>query len=401
MDGLDRARRVETDAAAMSTRAAVVVPARRHALAVSVDNVSPSWFTSVMGTGILALAATLSPIALPGLRGVGVALWLADTALLAALLLLWAMQALRHPHRIAASLHDPAVAQTWGAPPMACFTIATGFLVIGAPLFGTARCLPYAEALWLLGVAGSLFSILSMPYLMFTRHEVSTETTYGSWLLPVVPPIVASVPGALLASRWPVALRADMLALTYALWGMGIILSGIIIVLFYARLAYHKVPAGALVTTLWLVVGPLGQSIAGINALGTAASAVWPTLGPALGAAGIIYGLPVWGFGLYWLTLAILMTVRTARRHLPFTLGWWAFTFPVGVLTTGTYALYARTHASLFAAAGLLLLALLATMWALVAAHTVRHSLRHVAVTAPSPSPVAPSVPVLDASLAL
>lgn len=353
-------------------------------ITLSIQQVGPGWFTSVMGTGILALCATLSPVHLPLLSRLGTVLWLADVALLAALLALWMAHALRHPGLLVASLHDAAVAQAWGAPPMACFTVATGFLVIGAPTFGLDRCLPAAEALWLLGVAGSLFSAMALPYLMFTRHQVSTETTYGSWLLPVVPPIVASVPGALLASHWPAAWRGSMLALSYALWGLGIALAAIIIVLFYARLAYHKVPERALVTTLWIVVGPLGQSIAGINALGNAAGEVWPALGPALRAAGLVYGLPVWGFGMYWLALAILLTLRTARKHLPFALSWWAFTFPVGVLTTGTYALYARTGATLFARAGLGLLALLAGMWALVAVHTLRHMARAACAASPS-----------------
>jgi tellurite resistance protein TehA-like permease len=168
-------------------------------------------------------------------------------------------------------------------------------------------------------------------------------------------------------------------------------LAAILIVLFYSRLAYHKVPNGALVITLWLVVGPLGQSVAGINALGTAAEHVWPALAPSLRAAGLAYGLPVWGFGLYWLALAILITVRAARTHLPFALGWWAFTFPVGVMTTGTYALYARTGAALFAVAGVSLLALLAMMWVLVVGHTVRHIVRSLQQEEVIPALVAPS----------
>jgi C4-dicarboxylate transporter/malic acid transport protein len=338
-----------------------------------VTNLSPLWFTSVMGTGILALCAALSPVHLPVLAGLSVVLWAGATSLLAVLLVLWLAQALLRPDRVHASLRDPLVAQSWGAPPMACFTIATGFLLIGAPRLGETLCLPAAQVLWLAGVGGSIFSALAVPYLMFTSHQVSLETTYGSWLLPVVPPIVASVPGALLVSSWPTASQGSVLALAYALWGLGVALAAILIVLFYSRLAYHKVPKGALVTTLWLVVGPLGQSVAGINALGTAAEHVWPALAPALRAAGLAYGLPVWGFGLYWLTLAILITVRAARTHFPFALGWWAFTFPVGVMTTGTYALHARTGAAVFVVAGLGLLALLAMMWTLVAGHTARH----------------------------
>jgi C4-dicarboxylate transporter/malic acid transport protein len=325
-----------------------------------------------MGTGILALCATLAPVRLPLLRPLGVVLWLADAALLAALLTLWLAQAARYPGRLAASLQDAAAAQAWGAPPMACFTVATGFLLIGAPTFGMGLCLPVAAVLWLVGVAGSLFSAIAVPYLMFTRHQLSAQATYGNWLLPVVPPLLASLPGALLAPHWPLAWRGSLLALSYGLWGLGISLAAIIIVLFYARLAYHKVPEGALVTTLWIVVGPLGQSVASLNALGNAAGSVWPMLAPALRAAGLVYGLPVWGFGMYWLGLAILLTLRAARTHLPFALGWWAFTFPVGVLTTGTDALYARTGAALYAGVGLGLLVLLAGLWALVSVHTLR-----------------------------
>jgi tellurite resistance protein TehA-like permease len=56
------------------------------------------------------------------------------------------------------------------------------------------------------------------------------------------------------------------------------------------------------------------------------------------------------------------MTIRAAHEHLPFNLRWWAFAFPVGVLTAGTDALYAQTSAYIFAIASILLLALLATM---------------------------------------
>jgi tellurite resistance protein TehA-like permease len=48
---------------------------------------------------------------------------------------------------------------------------------------------------------------------MFTRHALTHAKTAGNWLLPIVPPIVASVPAALLATSWPAALQTDMLAL--------------------------------------------------------------------------------------------------------------------------------------------------------------------------------------------
>jgi len=348
------------------------------------DAAGPGWFTSVMGTGILAICLTISPIPIPFGAALGLALWGADTVLFAALIGLWVAGAARAPASVAAGLRDPAKAQLWGAPPMAAFTIAVGFLRIGEAVLPAHVCIAAAAALWIAGVAGSLFSAFFVPFLMFTQHELSANKTLGSWLLPIVPPIVASVPAALLSPTWPPAYRGDLLALAYALLGIGLCLAAIVIVIFYSRLLFHKVPEAALVPTLWIVVGPLGQSIAGMSALGAAAQSVWPAYGHGLALAGLFYGVLVWGFAMYWLAMAIVVTLRAvrksarlraAREALPFTLGWWAFTFPVGVLTAGTDALYVQTGAHVFGSASLLLLGLLTAMWLLVAAKTVRASL--------------------------
>ena len=342
---------------------------------LGLENVGPGWFTSVMGTGILAIALTISPVSIPYARAAGVFLWSADAVLFAILSCLWLGNVLRNPGATLATLRDPVKAQLWGAPPMACFTIAVGALKIGERFLPAAACVDVAQTLFVAGVIGSIFSVSAVPYLMFTHHELTAEKAFGSWLLPVVPPIVASVPAALLSPTWPEAVRADVLALAYGLLGIGIILAAIIIVIFYSRLLYSKVPGGALVTTMWLVVGPLGQSIAGIIALGEAAQAVWPQFGRGLALAGLVYGVLVWGFAMYWLAMAMALTVRATRRHLPFNLSWWAFTFPVGVLTAGTDALYVATRAHLFAVASVGLIALLGTMWTLVATKTVRGAL--------------------------
>jgi tellurite resistance protein TehA-like permease len=144
-------------------------------------------------------------------------------------------------------------------------------------------------------------------------------------------------------------------------------------VIFYSRLLYGKVPTPAFVPTMWLVLGPLGQSIAGFIALGAVAGDAWPALGHGLFMAGLAYGVIVWGFGTYWFAMAAAITLRAIALQMPFTLGWWAFTFPVGTMTAGTYALYGLTHAPIFLGFGALYLALLAIFWTIVAARSLRH----------------------------
>ena len=47
-----------------------------------------------------------------------------------------------------------------------------------------------------------------------------------------------------------------------------------------------------------------------------------------------LFATATWGFGLWWLAIAVSLLVRYLRAGgLPFHLGWWAFTFPLGAFT--------------------------------------------------------------------
>ncbi len=158
------------------------------------------------------------------------------------------------------------------------------------------------------------------------------------------------------------------------MFGMSLLASLIIITLLWSRLARYKVGAAAAVPSLWVVLGPLGQSITAANALGAQAGhaglpAPYPT---AAHAFGLFYGLPVWGFAMLWAAIAITITARTARSGLPFSLTWWSFTFPVGTVVTGTAALAVATGSDLFRVAASVFFAGLLVAWLVVGVRTAR-----------------------------
>lgn len=340
------------------------------------EAVSPSWFTSVMGTGILGIGLVASPLAIPGAAVAGFAVWSLAALVFAVIAPLLVVRGFVAPGGLIATLRDRATIQLWGAPPMAAFTIATGLVLIAAPHGGGEVAIGAAQGLWVAGVILSLLSAFVVPYLMMTEHELKPEHALGAWLLPVVPPIVASVPAALLLPTFPLAFRSSILAFAYGMLGLGVALAALMTTVFFSRLLFAKVPHGPLAPSMWLVVGPLGQSIAGACALGASAASVWPAFGRGLQTEGLAYGVLVWGFAMYWLMLAIVTTLRAVRAGMPFTLGWWSFTFPVGVLIAGTNGLYAATGAMLFKVVATALLALLATTWPIVATHTARNAIR-------------------------
>lgn len=337
-------------------------------------HLGPNWFTSVMGTGIVGTAAATLPVHYRALHDFATAAWLLAAGWLILLSAAWAVHWARH--RPAARRHalDPVMAQFYGAPPMAALTVGSGVLLLGPPLVGMRAAVLADAALWVLGTLTGLASSFLIPYLMFTRHRIGDDAAFGGWLMPLVPPMVSASAGALLIPFTPAGqLRLTLALACYAMFGLSLITSVVVITALWQRLIRYKEGPTRMVPTLWIVLGPLGQSITAANLLGANAHLALPaSCAAACAAFGVVYGVPVWGFAALWAALAMAITRRAAREHLPFSLTWWSFTFPVGTCVTGTSGLADHTGSSLFRWGAVALYAGLVTAWAVVAARTTR-----------------------------
>lgn len=349
------------------------------------SNITPNWFASVMGTGIVANAAATLPLQLPGLRIAATAVWVLASLLLLGLLAATAIHWARHPETARGHHADAVMAQFYGAPPMAMLTVGAGTLLLGRDVIGLPAALAIDTVLWIAGTLLGLFSAVLVPYLTFTRLAVQDDGAFGGWLMPVVPPMVSAATGALLLPYAPAGqLRLTLLLACYAMFGISLLASIIVITLLWGRLARHKIGAPRMVPTLWIVLGPLGQSITAVSLLGGAAHLVVPApWSTALELLAPIYGIPVLGFALLWAVLALLITVRAAREHLPFSLTWWSFTFPVGTCVTGVTGLALRTGSATLQGLAVILYAGLVAAWVVVAIRTFHGSVIRGTLLAP------------------
>lgn len=351
----------------------------------SLSNVTPNWFASVMGTGIVANAAVTLPLQLPGLRAAALVIWIAASLWLIFLVAASIAHWIRHTDAARQHHLNPVMAHFYGAPPMALLTVGAGALLVGKDLIGAEAAVTVDVVLWTLGTVGGLFSAVVVPYLAFTRHENSGDAAFGGWLMPVVPPMVSAATGALLLPFLPAGqARETLLLACYAMFGLSLLASIVIIVQIWQRLAVHKVGVNAMVPTLWIVLGPLGQSITAVNLLaGNSAGAVGRSLSAALMDFAILYGVAVLGFAMMWLTIAAIITIRTAREGLPFSLTWWSFTFPVGTCVTGTAGLALHTGLPAIAVLSVALFVLLVVAWVTVGSNTIRENLAPLRRRAP------------------
>lgn len=365
------------------------LPKESHPRVEVLGNIGPNWFASVMGTGIVAIAGATLPVHVPGLRGFTSGVWVLAAALLAVLIVLVGGHWLRNPTVARTHARNPQMAHFYGAAPMALMTVGAGAVLVGGDLIGRRVAVDLDWVLWTAGTAGGLFTAVSIPFLMFTQLHVEPDAAFGGWLMPVVPPMVSAATGALLLPHMPPGTgRETMLYGCYAMFGLSLIASLNIIAMIWSRLVLYGTSGSARVPTLWIVLGPLGQSITAAGLLATAAAtgAVDHQLAAAMNDFAVIFGVPVWGFAVLWISLATALTVRTLRRGMPFALTWWSLTFPVGTFVTGTSQLAAHTHLPAFkVAAAVAYLGLLLT-WILVTVRTARGSLRGNLLTLPPSS---------------
>ncbi|WP_442813752.1 TDT family transporter [Streptomyces sp. NBC_01558] len=328
-----------------------------------------------MGTGIVANAAVTLPWTFPGLRTGAMVVWLGAALLLVLL-------AAGYLRQRALRLHagDPVMAQFLGAPPVALLTVGAGALLLGRPLIGSEAALGVDWVLWSLGTVLGLVTACTVPYLMVTRHRFAPDAAFGGWLMPVVPPMVSAATGALLIPHAPAGqLRLALLLACYAMLGLGLIAALLVIALIYGRLIHHEAPSGAVVPTVWIGAGALGQAVAALGALAAAAPSVLPepyAQGTVVFA--LLGGLGVWGFAMLWLTLAAGLTVRTIRTGLPFAATWWSFIFPVGACVTAGNSLAAQTGSVAFKWIAVASYGLLVLAWIVVAGRSALHAAEHL-----------------------
>ncbi|MFC7310614.1 TDT family transporter [Streptomyces monticola] len=347
---------------------AATAPLRSGAL----RHLGPNWYATVMGTAIVASAGAALPQPVP--RGVAVAVWALSVLMLLTLLTARAGHWLHHRDQARAHLLDPAVAPFYGCLSMALLAVGGGTLAVGRDVIGERAAVAVDAVLFTTGTLIGLLAAAAIPYLMVTRHKVDPGTASPVWLLPVVAPMVTAAQGPLLLPHLPAGQWQEALLLgSYATFGLSLLATLVMLPMIFGRLITGGPLPLALTPTLFLALGPLGQSTTAVNALADVApGAIGSSYAHAFGAFAVVYGVPVMGFALLWLAFAGALVIRAARAGMRFTMTWWGFTFPVGTCVTGASGLARHTGLTAYGWLATALYAFLVAAWATAASGTVR-----------------------------
>ncbi|WP_317442384.1 TDT family transporter [Streptomyces collinus] len=358
-----------------------------------VRHLGPNWYAAVMGTSVVGTAAAALPVRAGGLREVGTAVWALALVLLVVLLAGRALHWTHHRDQARADLLDPAMAPFYGCLSMALLAVGGGAVTVGRDWIGLRAAVALDWVLFPAGTLTGLAAAVAVPYLMAVHHRVRAAEATPAWLLPLVAPMVSAAVGPLLVPYLPPGQpRETLLLACFALFGLSLLATLLMLPLVFARVIGSGPLPLALTPALFLVLGPLGQSTTAVGLIADRADGVVPApYDHGLGVFAVLYGVPVMGFALLWLALAAAHVVGARRRGMGFSMTWWAFTFPVGTCVTGAAALARHTGLDVYEGLAVGLYALLVAAWLAAGAGTVRGLLSGELLAGPRPVPAAPA----------
>ncbi|MDX3454999.1 TDT family transporter [Streptomyces sp. ME02-8801-2C] len=352
-------------------------------------HLGPNWYAPVMGTAIVGTAGAGLPGAdgIPGLRTVCTAVWALSLALLLALLCARALHWVHHRDQARAHLLDPSTAPFYGCLAMALTAVGGGALVVGRDWIGVPAAVALDAILFTAGTLVGLVAAVAVPCLLVVRGGTPSPV----WLLPVVAPMVSAALGPLLVPHLPPGQgQRTLLIACLAMFGTSLLATLVMLPVVVARLLTSGPLPLALTPTLFLALGPLGQSTTAAGNFADLAPGVVPAPHATAAGAAVLYGVPVMGFALLWLALAGVLVLRARRRGMGFAMTWWAFTFPVGTCATGAAGLARHTGIAVFGVLAVALYVLLVAAWAGATVRTVRGVVSGELLAGPRPAPAAP-----------
>jgi C4-dicarboxylate transporter/malic acid transport protein len=334
----------------------------------------PGWYASVMGTAVLAVITAGNPLGTDALEPLfdvlAVFFLIVATALAVGFGALYAARWTQHRDAALTDLRNPIPGPLIGTVPGGLLVLSTAYSAAGPGLLPDSLARAAATALLAIGAPLAILVGVVWAEEVVDNAPIGLEQVTGTWFLPPVIAVLVPLAGAPLIADWPAPQL--WLWLGYAFAGAGLLLFVLVAVLVMGRLALKGPPPPALAPAVWIAVSPPGVGGVALIRLAQTAETTGVASGETLTLTTTVLASAMLGFAFWWLAFASMVLRRQLTRgRIPFTPAWWAWTFPLGAVTSLTLVLGGLWGSSAVEVVGVVLLLVTITVWTLVGARTV------------------------------
>jgi tellurite resistance protein TehA-like permease len=345
-----------------------------------VRNFSPSWFSATMGTGIVSILLITIPFKSRWLYWISVFFFVLNMLLFSVAFLTSVLRYTLYPEIWFVMIADETNSLFLGTIPIGFATLVECWIFLCVPYL-EAWSITFAWACWMIDCVVAAAVTVSLTVLLISKsHQQPLHRITAAQLLPIAATVVAAGTGAEVAEvlQNPDHALGTLIA-SYVMWGMATPLAMAVLVMYYQRLALHKLPPREVVVSSFLPLGPLGMGGYTIMYLGKVSRKVFPRVeffhnlviaGDVVYILGVFVALIMWGFGLMWLAFALATIYKS--RPFPFNMGWWGFTFPLGVFAVSTIEFGVEMPSLFFRVLGTIFSVAVIILWMVVAVGTAK-----------------------------
>ncbi|PPR07411.1 hypothetical protein CVT26_013727 [Gymnopilus dilepis] len=329
---------------------------------ILVRRATPALFAIIMGTGAISVLFTIFPYTHGSSPMITLSLiiFFTNLFLFTFFSVLVIAKYVHYPQKWSSLLKNPVTSLYCGCYPMGATTLINIAVEIIHARFhiGGKGFLYFLWAMWWLDVLVSFICCWVGLHFMFTYQKHSLQSMTAMWLLPVVTLIVASSTGGVMTQALqPYSASYALLTIVVSVFmvSVGLSLALMILTIYLLRLITYGIPPGGTVLSVFLPLGPTGQSGYAALLIGQGFGTLFPPISgdsqllqtAGGNSAGIVLDIVctciafiLWSLATMWIIYALLAIYSGLRSsRIVFRVNFWGLIFPNGVYATLTIQL--------------------------------------------------------------
>ncbi|KAI1213293.1 voltage-dependent anion channel-domain-containing protein [Annulohypoxylon truncatum] len=290
-----------------------------------------AWFTLPMSTGGLSLLIFAQPHQFPGLRQIGLFVYIVNIIIFTSLVFAMLTRFFLHQGDFCKSLSHPREG----------FFFPTFFLSIATLITSTQRyAIPdgdvalkwFIQAVFWGYVVITLILAVGQYSFVFATHNFGLQTMMPTWILPIFPIMLSGTIASVIADTQPDITAIPIVTAGMTCQGLGLSVAVMMYAHMVGRLMSAGLPNREHRPGLFMNVGP--PAFTALAFIGMA-NGMPDTFDREMDGFidvfmirtfAIIGAVFLWALSLWWFGIALVATISSPPKY--FHLGWWAMVFP-------------------------------------------------------------------------
>ena len=290
-----------------------------------IEEFNPSWFSSVMGTGILAIDSYYYREYLPILKRFSYIFFYLAVVFFVILFLPWILRWFFFFKRAYKDLEHPILSSFYS-------TFSVGILILSIGEIVIIKNYPVGEILWIIGASVTAIFVFTSFFIMFKGAQMTLNHISPAWFIPLTGLLAVPISGSFLLKYSSLYTRDYIDLLSYFSWGTGFFLYLALFAICMYRFMLHPPLPGILSPTIWINLGPIGTGVTSIIYLAKYSQFI------TIREPFYIFAFLFWGLGFWWVVMALFMTIYYLHKiKVPYSVSWWGYTFPLGAYISASY----------------------------------------------------------------